>query len=111
MARTKATVRLPVKTQRLPGWMVNREYGKKKTIYPFKIKEILAEQKSVKITKNGQIVKTINVRRKSRYFNGRNRLIFQCQKIVNLKPKFNIFTQISFFFHLSHKIGRRITNE
>ena len=31
MARSKATVRrLPVKTERLPGWMVNREYGKKK---------------------------------------------------------------------------------
>ena len=30
----------------------------------------------VNITKNGQIVKTINVRRKSRYFNGKNRLIF-----------------------------------
>ena len=59
MARTKATVRrLPAKTRCLPKWLVNREYGKKKTIYPFKIKEILPEQKNVIITKNGQI-KTI----------------------------------------------------
>ena len=76
MERTKTTItRLPVKTQRLPGWMVNREYGKNKTIYLFKIKELLPEQKSANITKNRQIVKTINVRRKSRYFNGRNKLI------------------------------------
>ena len=33
MARTKARVRrLPVKTQCLPGWIVNREYGKKKNL-------------------------------------------------------------------------------
>ena len=77
MVRTKATVRmLPVKTQCLPGWIVNREYGKKKKMYPFKIKEILPEQKTVNITKNGQIVKTINLRRKSRHFNDRNRRLF-----------------------------------
>ena len=32
--------------------------------------------KDVNITKNGQIIKTINVMWKSRYFNGRNKLIF-----------------------------------
>ena len=47
MVRTKATVRrLPVKSQQLPWWLVNREYGRKKTFYPFKIKETLPEQKS-----------------------------------------------------------------
>ena len=78
MARTKATVgRLPFKTLRLPAWMVNREYGtKKRTIYPLKIKETLPEQEAVNITKNGQTIKTINVRKKFRYFNGKNRLIF-----------------------------------
>lgn len=46
MARTKATVRrLPVKTRWLPAWLVNREYGTKKTVYSSKIKEILPEQK------------------------------------------------------------------
>ena len=46
-ARTKATVRrLPIKTRRLSAWQVNREYGKKRTIYPFKIKQTLPEQKT-----------------------------------------------------------------
>ena len=50
MARTKATVRrLPVKTRRLPGWVVNKECGRKKTIYPFKTKETLPERKTVNI--------------------------------------------------------------
>ena len=77
MARTKATVRIsPVKTRRLPAWLVNREYGtRKRTSYPYKIKETLPER-TVNITKNGQTIKTINVRRKSRYFNGKHRLIF-----------------------------------
>ena len=76
MVRTKVAVRrLPDKTSRLPTWMVNREYGKK-TVYPFKMKQTLPAQWAVNITKNGQMVKTINVRRKSKYFTGRNRLIF-----------------------------------
>ena len=54
--------------------VVNR--GRRRTIYPFKIKQTLSAQKTVNITKNGQIVKTINVRRKSKYFSGKNRLIF-----------------------------------
>ena len=45
--------------------------ARKKTIYQFKLKEILPEQKTVNITKDGQIIKTINVRRKSKYFNGK----------------------------------------
>ena len=77
MTRTNATVRrLPVETLRLPGWFVSGEYGKKKRICPIKIKEILPEQKAVNITKDRKIMKKINIRRKSRYFNGRNRLIF-----------------------------------
>ena len=62
MARTKVTVRrLPVKTRQLPVWLVNREYGtRKRTVYPFKIKETSPEQRTVNITKNGQVVKTIN---------------------------------------------------
>ena len=58
--------------------MVNREYGKKKkkkTIYPFKIKQTLLTQNTVNITKNGQVLKTINLRRKSKYFSGKNCLI------------------------------------
>ena len=56
--------------------MVNREYGRKKAIYPFNIKQTLPAQKTVNITKNEQILKTINVRRKSKYLSGKNRLIF-----------------------------------
>ena len=68
MARTKATViRLPV---------VVRNDFQQKTIKPFKIKEILPEQKTVDIKKNGKIMKTINVRRISKYFSCKNRLIF-----------------------------------
>ena len=78
MVRTKATVRrLPVKTRRLPAWLMNREYGmKKRKVYPFKIKETLPEQWTVNIKKNGKVIKAINVRRKSKYFTGKNRLIF-----------------------------------
>ena len=68
MARTKTTViRLPV---------VVRNDFQQKTIKPFKIKEILPEQKTVDIKKNGKIMKTINVRRISKYFSCKNRLIF-----------------------------------
>ena len=69
MVRTKAIVkRLPV--------AIARSDFRRRAIRPFKIKEILPQQKTVTIKKNGPIIKTINVRRKSRYFSGRNRLIF-----------------------------------
>ena len=71
MARTKATVRrMPDMTKKLPADF------KKRTIYLFKIKQTLTAQKTVNITKNAQVVKTINVRRKSKYFRGKNKLIF-----------------------------------
>ena len=77
MVRTKVTVRrIADKMQKLSAWISNREYGRKRTIYPFKIKQTLQAQKTVNITKNGQTVKTINVRRESKYFSGKNRLIF-----------------------------------
>ena len=62
--------------RKLPAWIVNREYTKKRTIYPFKIKQTLQEQKTVNITNDGQILKTINVRTKSKYFSGKSHLIF-----------------------------------
>ena len=68
MARTKATVR------RFPA--IERRNARCSTVKPFKIKEILPQQKTVNIKKKGEIIKTINVRRKLRYFSGRNRLIF-----------------------------------
>ena len=75
MARTKARARrLPVKTRQLLGWLINGEYSKKKTIYSFKIKKVLPEQKTVNITKDGQIMEIINVTRKSKL--GSNKPIF-----------------------------------
>ena len=62
MVRTKATV------QRLDDFRVVARY-KKRTVYPFKIQLTLPAQKAVYITKNEQIIKT-------RYFYGKNRLIF-----------------------------------
>ena len=60
MVRSKVTVRrMPDKMRKLPAWMVNREYGRKRKTYPFKIKETLPAQKTVNITKNGQTVKTM----------------------------------------------------
>ena len=77
MVRTKLTARRSYeKTCNLPELLVNKDYGKKRTIFLFKIKHTLPEQNTVNITKNGQIAKTINVREKCKYFNGKNRLIF-----------------------------------
>ena len=76
MVRTKLTLRRSYeKTLNLASWLMKREYGRKR-ILPFKIKLILPAQKTVAIKKNGQPVKAINIRRKSKYFSGRNRLIF-----------------------------------
>ena len=58
----------------LPLWLLNRDYGKRK-LHPFKVKATLPEQKLVTINKNGQTIRTINVRRESRYFSGRKKRI------------------------------------
>lgn len=68
MAMTKVTVR------RFPA--IER-YKASGTVKPFKIKEILRQQKAVYIKKNGEIIKRINLSRKSRCLSGKNRLIFQ----------------------------------
>ena len=67
MARTKLTVR---RIRRLLPWLLNRRQ-KRKIKRPFKIKTALSEQKRVNIKKNGNVVKTINVRRKTTYFSDR----------------------------------------
>ena len=54
---------------------VGADLARKKT-YPFKIKLTLPSQKTVNIKKNGQIVKSIDVRRKSKYFSGRSAMVF-----------------------------------
>ena len=55
---------------------VGADFIRKKT-YPFKTKLTLPSQKIANIKKNIQIVKTINVRRKSKYFSGKSAIVFQ----------------------------------
>ena len=69
MARTKSTIR------RMPVNVMVRGRRHKRT-YPYKNKLPLPEQSTVNIKKNGQIIKRINVRRKSKYFSTRNGRIF-----------------------------------
>ena len=55
---------------RLTTFLLNKRQKNKRT-RPFKIKVALPEQKRVSIKKNGNVIKTINVRRKTKYFNDR----------------------------------------
>ena len=75
MAKTKVTVR---RTRRLRKWLASNRSTRQRTkrIYPYKIKLTLPEQKQVSIKKNGNVIKTINVRRKSKYFSTRNGRLF-----------------------------------
>ena len=70
MVRTKLTVRRWPKISRIPPWLMNG-HKKRKVKKPFKIKMTLPEQRTVDIKKNGNVIKTITVRHKSKYFNGR----------------------------------------
>ena len=76
MARTKLTPRR--RGHRLTPWMLrqNRIRQRTKRTYPYKIKLTLPEQKQVDITKNGDVIKTIIVRRKSKYFNSNSAKVF-----------------------------------
>ena len=69
MARTKLTVH---QTRRLPEWLTCERATPRqqaKRTYPYKIKLTLPEQKRVDIKKNKNVIKTISVRRRSKYFN------------------------------------------
>ena len=68
MARTKVT-----KRRQLLGCLLRRGRRQRiKQTYPYKIKLILPEQKQVDMKKNGRVIKTINVRRKLKYFSARS---------------------------------------
>ena len=69
MVRTKLTVK------RMADFNIVGK-NKKRRIYPFKIKQTQPEQKTVNIKKNGQVIKTINACRKSKYLSGRSVLVF-----------------------------------
>ena len=68
MARAKLAVR---QQRRLPDWMkrMGPTTRRQRRTYCYKIKFNLPEQKQVDIRKNGDVIKTINVRHKSKYFN------------------------------------------
>ena len=68
MAGTKVTLRR--RERRLPPWLLRQKRNRQATkqTYPYKIKFTLPEQKQEDIKKNGDIVKTINVRHKSKFF-------------------------------------------
>ena len=70
MVRTKLTARRWPKTSRVPQWLMNRRRQRQVKL-PFKIKLTLPERKTVDIKKNGNVIKTIMVRRKSKYFTER----------------------------------------
>ena len=71
MARTKVTVR------QWPADVTRMARGRRgRRIYPYKIKLTLPEQKTANIKKNGQVIKTINARCKSKYFSTRSARMF-----------------------------------
>ena len=76
MVRTKVTPRR--RELRLPLWMLRQNGTRQRTkrTYPYKIKLTLAEQKQEDITKNGNVIKTIRVTRKSKYFNSGSVRVF-----------------------------------
>ena len=75
MVRTKLTGERWPRTSRVPPWLINRRQ-QRKVKRPFKIKLTLPEQKTVNIKKGGNVIKIIRVRRKTKYFNGRNARTF-----------------------------------
>ena len=66
MARTKLTVRR----------CLDLAHNRPKVKQPFKIKMILPEQKNSTNKKNGNVIKTINVRLKAVHFNDRWAKVF-----------------------------------
>ena len=75
MVRTKLTARCWPKTIRVLSWLM-RIRQMRKVKRPFKIKMTLPEQKIVEIKKNGNVIKTIRVRRNTKYFLDRNARTF-----------------------------------
>ena len=79
MARTKAAVRRvnsgPVFVPAPDHRIGNKNIMNRKNPN-FKIKKLLPETKRVQVKKNGQVLRPMNVRRKTTYFSGRRRLRF-----------------------------------
>ena len=75
MVRTKLTAKHWPRTSRIPPWLMNKRQ-QRKVKKPFKIKLTLPEQRTVTIKKGGNVIKTIQVRCKTKYLTGRNARIF-----------------------------------
>ena len=75
MVRTKLTAKCCPRTSRIPPWLMNKRQ-QRKVKKPFKIKLTLPEQRTVTIKKGGNVIKTIQVRCKTKYLTGRNARIF-----------------------------------
>ena len=71
MVRTKLVPRRQPRTSHLPPWLMNQRQ-RQKLKRSFKIKLTLPEQKTADAEKGRNVIKTITVRRKSKYFNDRH---------------------------------------
>ena len=76
MARTKVTVRrLPIAVPISQGHIGNKNIlNRQLRSAPFKSKQIIPEMKRVAVKKNEQVIREMNVRRKSIYFSGKRSL-------------------------------------
>ena len=66
MVRTKLTAKGWPRTSRIVAWLTNRRQ-RRKLRKPFKIELTLREQKTVNIKKGGNVIKTISLRRESKF--------------------------------------------
>ena len=60
-----------VRTKLVPKRVRIRQWSPREPYTQFKIKALLPEQKTVQIKKNGQIIRTVTVRRKTKKFTDR----------------------------------------
>ena len=70
MVRKKLMVKRWPRTSGITPWLLNKRQIQKVS-KPFKIKLTLPEQKTVNIKKGGNVIITIRVRQKSKYFSDR----------------------------------------
>ena len=57
-----------VKTKLVPKRIKIRQWPPRESYTQFKIKTLLPEQKTIQIKKNGQLIRTVTVRRKTKKF-------------------------------------------
>ena len=60
-----------VRTKLVPKRVKIRQWPPRDPYVQFKIKTLLSEQKTIQIKKNGQVIRTVTVRRKTKKFTDR----------------------------------------